>query len=508
MKLEANSPRVGMLGFFLESNRWSPMTTAAMFAKSLDKAGEALQAELQREVPRTLPDTVGFIAEMNRSGPWTPVAIRMAAAQPGGPCEHGYFTSFLADIQARLSAAAPLDAVFISSHGAALTTQEDDPDGILFECIRRIVGPDIPLVAVLDLHTNLSHRMTTALSAGVAYKTNPHTDLSECGQESAGHLHTMLAQGCGEVALFKLPFTPPATSQSVEPGKVYAELIAVGQTYLDDDILNVSMCAGFAFADCTKCGFGVMVTARAGQRAKAEKVAKKLAQQVWQSRSRFVSKLTSLSDAVLAAVATDSTGPALILADIGDNPGGGGGGNTTTLLKALIEANARSVLIALITDPALAQEAHHLGVGQDFVAQFNRHNSDLIALPYSGQAKVIALSNGHFAGRRGLLKGSAKEMGLSALLEIGEVRVVIISNRQQLTDPAQLDALDVDMKSVRILVAKSRGHYRTAFPEFAPANRMLDVDCPGLTSPNLKSLPWTKMPRPIFPIDDDVNFLI
>ena len=139
-----------------------------------------------------------------------------------------------------------------------------------------------------------------------------------------------------------------------------------------------------------------MVTARAGQRAKAEKVAKKLAQQVWQSRSRFVSKLTSLSDAVLAAVATDSTGPALILADVGDNPGGGGGGgggNTTTLLKALIEANARSVLIALITDPALAQEAHHLGVGQDFVTQFNRNNSDLIALPYSGQAKVIALSD-------------------------------------------------------------------------------------------------------------------
>ncbi len=118
------------------------------------------------------------------------------------------------------------------------------------------------------------------------------------------------------------------------------------------------------------------------------------------------------------------------------------------------------------------------------------------------------MSDGHFAGRRGLLKGSAKEMGLSALSEIGEVRVVIISNRQQLIDPAQLDALDVDMKSVRILVAKSRGHYRTAFPEFAPANRMLDVDCLGLTSPNLKSLPWTKMPRPIFPIDDDVNFLI
>jgi len=55
--------------------------------------------------------------------------------------------------------------------------QGHDPDGILFECDRRIVGPHVPVIAVLDLHTNLSHRMTFALSAGVAYKTNPHTDL-------------------------------------------------------------------------------------------------------------------------------------------------------------------------------------------------------------------------------------------------------------------------------------------------------------------------------------------
>lgn len=507
MVMKSAPPRVGILGFFLESNRWSPVTTAAMFANSLDKAGEDLQVELQREVPRTLPDTVGFIAEMNQSGPWTAVAIRMAAAQPGGPCEHDYFESFLADVQARLSAAAPLNAVFISSHGAALTTQEDDPDGLLFECVRRIVGPHVPVVAVLDLHTNLSHRMTSALSAGVAYKTNPHTDLRECGQEAARHLQSMLNQGGGEVALVKLPLAPPATAQLVEPGRVYADLIATGQTYLDEDILNVSLCAGFALADCSKCGFGVMVTARAGQRAKAEQVAHRLAKQVWQSRSRFVSQLTTLHEAVELAMATQSQGPALILADVGDNPGGGGGGNTTTLLQALIEADARSVLVALFTDPALAQEAHRTGVGQNFEAQFNRQSLDSFAKKYITQAKVLALSDGHFVGRRGLLQGSAKEMGLSALIQINQVCVAVISIRQQLIDPAQLDALDVDMASVRILVAKSRGHYRAAFPEFAPPNRMLDVDCPGLTSPNLKTLPWTKMPRPIFPIDDDVDFL-
>jgi microcystin degradation protein MlrC len=131
---------------------------------------------------------------------------------------------------------------------------------------------------------------------------------------------------------------------------------------------------------------------------------------------------------------------------------------------------------------------------------------DVLAKPFTHQAQVLALSDGHFFGRRGLLKGVQAEMGLSARLKVGGVQVVVISKRQQLIDPAQLDALQVDLSQVRVLVAKSRGHYRAAFDEFTRTDRMLDVDCPGLTTPNLKTLPWTRMPRPIFPIDDDVTW--
>lgn len=96
---------------------------------------------------------------MKAAGPWQPVPLRMAVAQPGGPVDQGYFDELVADIEARLRAAAPLDAVFISSHGAALTTQCDDPDGLLFARIRAVVGPDMPIVAVFDLHTNVSMAM-------------------------------------------------------------------------------------------------------------------------------------------------------------------------------------------------------------------------------------------------------------------------------------------------------------------------------------------------------------
>ena len=501
-------PRVAICGFYIECNRWAPITTADSFATGLDMAGDTLLAELGRAQPRTLPDTAGFVAAMNRSGPWEPVALRLAAAQPGGPVLHSYFESVARDIEARLQAAGPLDAVFISSHGAALTTECDDPDGELFERIRAIVGSGMPVVAVLDLHTNVSRRMTDALSALVAYRTNPHNDLSERGEEAAQHLRTLLTHGPGVVELVKLPFVPPATTQLVTPGSPYAELIDMGQARVGGPILNVSLCGGFALSDCAKCGFSVVVTARDGDRAAAHQLASELALAVWQMRMRFETRLTPLTEAVAAAVRAGTPGSApLILADVADNPGGGGGGNTVTLLMALLDAGTQGVLLGVFTDAALAGEAHGLGVGADFTARFNRNSTDHhFAPPLTHPARVLALSDGDFLGRRGMLNGSWHTMGPSALLDLGGVRVAVISQRQQLIDPAQLDVLGVDLDSVCTLVVKSRGHFRAAFEGFAPPDRILEVDCPGLTTPNLKTLPWTRLPRPIFPIDQDVTW--
>ncbi|MCM5572140.1 M81 family metallopeptidase [Burkholderiaceae bacterium FT117] len=508
-KSRAGAPRVGIAGFFIECNRWSPVTTRESFEQAIDLAGEALAEQFRAAAPRTLPDLAGFIDRMDQGGDWTPVALRMAAAQPGGPVDHAYFESLVADIESRLRAAMPLDALFVSSHGAALTTRVDDPDGEFFARLRAVVGPDVPIVAVFDLHTNVSRRMTDALSAFVAYRTNPHVDLRERGEEAAAHLLTLLAKGPGVVEMVKLPLVPPATSQLIAPGSVYAELVEIGQSRVGGDVLNVSMCGGFALADCTKCGFSVVVSAARGARDLARRTAQALAGEVWARRGRFESRLTPLAEAVSAAVEAGQCAalPPLILADVADNPGGGGGGNTVTLLRALLQAGAAGVVCGVQTDAALAAEARELGAGARFVARFNRDcEADRFAEPFEWPARVLATSDGRFVGKRGLLAGSAFEMGPSVLLELDGIRVAVISKRQQLLDPAQLEALGVDTSQVRTLVVKSRGHFRAAFDGFAPPDRILEVDCPGLTTPNLKTLPWTRMPRPVWPIDDEVRW--
>ncbi len=364
----------------------------------------------------------------------------------------------------------------------------------------------MPVVAVLDLHANVSRRMSDALSALVAYRTNPHVDLRERGEEAAALMRRMLAEGPGEVALEKLPFVPASTDQLIAPGTPYQALVELGQSHVGGPILNVSLCGGFALADCAKCGFAVAVTARRGAGEPAREQARALAERVWARRHDFATPLTPLDDAVRLAVeaGTNDEGERLILADVADNPGGGGGGNTTALLRALLDAGAQRVLLAVFTDAALAAEAHRLGVGARFDARFNRDAAaDPFAQPLSHAARVVALSDGVFVGRKGLVKGSRQTMGPSALLDLGGVQVAVISERQQLLDPAQLDVLGVDLGAVRTLVVKSRGHFRAAFDDFAPPGRIVEVDAPGLTTPHLAALGLAHVPRPCFPLDPD-----
>jgi microcystin degradation protein MlrC len=501
----AAAPRVGVAGFFLEANRRAPPTTGAMFERAFDLAGDALLEQMRATPPRTLPDLAGFVAGMDASGAWVPVPLRAAAAYPGGPAERPWFDALLRDLEARLRAALPLDGVFVSSHGAALTTDGDDPDAEFYECIRAVVGPDVPIVAVLDLHANVSRRMTDALSALVAYRTNPHVDLRERGEEAAALMRRLLAEGPGEVVLEKLPFMPASTDQLIAPGTPYQALVDLGQTRVGGPILNVSLCGGFALADCAKCGFAVTVTVSRGAGEVGRVQARALAQEVWARRRDFVTALTPLDEAVrLAVEAGTKEVERLILADVADNPGGGGGGNTTGLLRALLDAGVRGALLAVFTDAALAAEAHRLGVGARFKARFNRDAvADPFAQPLAHEARVVVLSDGAFVGRKGLVKGSMQTMGPSALLDLGGVQVAVISQRQQLLDPAQLDVLGVDLSRVRTLVVKSRGHFRAAFDDFAPPGRVVEVDAPGLTTPRLAVLGLAKLPRPCFPLDPE-----
>src|SRR5690242_9617462 len=148
--------RVALLGFSIECNRFAPVATEADFAARTLMRGPAMVSDARSTAPHMLGELPGFIADMDAAGPWEPVPVLLAMAEPNGPVEQAFFDRMMLDWEAGLRGAGRLDGVYCVLHGAGLTTADHDPEGTLLALVRRIVGPDVPVVASYDLHANVS----------------------------------------------------------------------------------------------------------------------------------------------------------------------------------------------------------------------------------------------------------------------------------------------------------------------------------------------------------------
>jgi microcystin degradation protein MlrC len=502
------NPRIAVLGFSIECNKFAPPATKAHFEARTYLEGEAILDEARRPTPTMLPETPGFVAAMDATGPWTPLGIVLAMSEPNGPVEHAFFEELLDTVTRGLGAVLPLDGVYFCAHGAAITTEEDDPEGVMFERIRDVLGPDLPVVATFDLHANVSDRMVDKIDAFIGYRTNPHLDMRERGQEAAAALRELLAGAKTDRVRLRLPIVPPTVTLLTAAGP-YAEMIELGQRKMNPAIMNVSVMGGFAYADTAKNGLSVIITARSDRKAAAS-LANEIAQYGWEQRSRFYPKLTSLDAAVqkALAVAGDPSQKPLAFADVADNPGGGGRGNTMYLLRAFVEAGVKGAMVGVIYDPPLAVEAHRHGLHYHFDAQFNRGETTKFSEPWNAPARVVALHDGNCVGRRGIYAGTRLALGPCAALAIGGITVVVVSHRVQCADPIFFEMMGLDIAKARSVAVKSRGHFRGGFDEFFGPDQIVAVDLPGLTSPMLSRFEWTRLPRPVIPLDDGVEFTL
>lgn len=499
-------PRVAILGLMLESNRFAPVVTEEDYLKRVYLAGDEILEDLRSSDPKLPTEIRGFSAGMDELGDWELVPILVGLVEAGGPLDHGFFEVSLAEIAARLRAAGKLDGVYVSNHGAMITTRNSDPDGEILATVRAIVGPGVPVVATLDLHGNVSDRMVDAADVIVAYQTNPHVDMLARGRDAAEVLHEMLAGMKPDVAFIRMPIVPPTVTLLTEVGP-YADLMEFGLSLVGGDIVNVSILGGFAYSDTPKNGLAIIVTARQAN-GSARAVAERIAQRAWDEHLRFVPQLTALEAAVemVAAAVADPALPALALADVADNPGGGGNGNTMWILEALHKRGVRNVIVGVVNDPALAAEAARLGEGARFRAVFNRAAHDGFSKRFEADARVISIRDGDCVGRRGFYAGRRMNLGLSVLLDLDGISVVVISIRTQCADPIFLEMMGLDIAAARAVVLKSRGHFRAGFDEFFGHDQVVEVDAPGLTSPALQRYDFRNIPRPAFPIDTEVEW--
>lgn len=504
-------PRIALLGFSIECNRFAPVANEADFRTRTLIGGADMIAEARAPAPRMLGELPGFLAAMDQTGAWQPVPSLLAMAEPNGSVDQAFFNRLMQRWENDLTEAGHLDGVYLVLHGAGLATEDHDPEGTLLALVRRIVGPDTPVVATFDLHANVSDADVALLNGFVGYRTNPHLDMRERGAEAAALLRRLLGGTRSFLAHIRLPIVPPTVTQLTgkdAANRPYGELIDLGQQRMAEPlyagrVLNVSVMGGFAYADTPFNGLTVVVTAT--DQDAADALAGEIAQAGWDRRDRFRSSLTSLDNAVRLAKTTDTP---LIFADVADNPGGGGRGNTMTILQSFHAAGINNALLGVIHDPDLAAEAHDKGPGTAFLARFNRDGGDAFSQPFTAPAVVAALRDQPVTGRRGIYANNTLDIGKAAALTLGGITVIVLTHRYQCADPMFFEAFGLDIAAARVVVVKSRGHFRGGFDEFFRHDQVIEVDAPGLTSPILSRFAWRHMPRPVLPIDDTAEWAL
>ena len=509
---DCSPPRVAIFGFMLESNAFAPVATESDFRARCYLEGGVIVEEARKTVSSVHMETSGFVQTMDATGAWEPLPIIVTDCEPAGRVDHEFFERTVSEMIARLEASGRIDAVYIANHGAMVSTESTDPDGEMFQRLRTVVGPDVPIVVTLDLHANISQRMADESDVIIGYLTNPHVDMFERGEEGALCMRTLLSGVRAHQVLVRLPLTPASVNLLSAAGP-YADLIDFGQRRRREyagAILNVSVFGGFVFSDTPENGLAIVVTGR-NAIAPAQALATEIAERGWNNRSRLNKTLTSLDDGVALAVARSREPQTLpiIFSDSGDNPGGGGSGNTTWLLDALIRGGAKEVLYGSFFDPELAAQAHDVGEGGHFEAVFNRERETDVAKRVSAPATVLSLSDGCFVGRRGIYANRRLNLGPSCALGIGkdnQLTVIVISERQQTADPLFFEQFGIDIGAARTVCVKSRGHFRAGFDEWFGPEQVYEIDTAGLTSPVLERFEWKGLPRPVYPLDEDTQW--
>lgn len=483
--------RVAVGGIYHESNTFSsqPMTLERFAEGQLH-----YDAEVAPNWRGTCSEMAGFFLGTDCFG-FEVIPTLMAWGMPSGTVTRDAFETLLGHLVSRLCTSGPLDGVLMSLHGAMVAEHHADADGEILRRVRDAIGPDVPLVATIDFHANLTEEMVRWPNALIGYDTYPHVDQVERGLEAATVLHRMLREGLRPVmALARRPLLPHILCQSTERAPMAEVIVAAHAWEREPGIVSMTVTAGFPYADVPHSGFAVLAVGQNQEVART--AAEALADTVWKQRAEFDRHLPQPADAVAEAIAQPEG--LTVLVDIGDNLGAGTPGDGTVLLAELLRQRAQGALV-LLCDAAAVAACVEAGVGQKVAASVGAKRDCHHGKPVGISGRVRLLSDGVYRNVGPMRDGILEDQGRTAVVDTDGVLVVLTERRMPMWNLHQLRALGIEPRTLRIIVVKAAIAYRAAYAPIA--RHIIEVDTPGLAAADLSRFDYKRLERPMYPLD-------
>jgi microcystin degradation protein MlrC len=485
-----------------ETNVFSSVTTDIA---AFEAAGIARGAEIVRVSKETNSSFGGFIRGAARHS-FELLPMLSLWATPSGLVRAEAISSVLGELVQsieELQRAPGIDGVLLALHGAMVTEVDRDGDAYILEQVRKTVGSNIPIVATLDLHANISQRMIDAADLLIGYDTYPHVDIAERAEEACGLLKLLIVGSIRPTgALVKPPMLPTSQRMTTDIPPMRDLIRKAHQLEADPAVLTVTVAGGFPPADVEEAGLGALVYTD-GAPALANRLARELALLAWDCRKGFLGGVSSWEEAA-DAIGTSSSGKPIIIVDIGDNPWTGGPGDSAELLRFLTGQEASSAALALIADPESVNRCISAGVGGSVDLALGGKTDALHGprLPVAAQVRMI--SDGTYVNAGPMMKGVAVNLGPTALISVYGIDVLVTSRAETPIDLNIFRVHGIEPMECSIIALKGKGHFRAAFEPIA--SQVILVEGPGITGADLSRLSFAHVRRPIWPLDPDLEW--
>lgn len=426
--------------------------------------------------------------------------LRAMSSSSSAPIAREVYESIRDEMLARLrdAMAEPIDGVLMVMHGAMSAEGYDDATGDVLQRARQIIGLDTPLVATLDLHANITRLMCEAADGLVGYLTFPHIDMHETG---ARGMRLLLDAAIGKTrpttVAAKLPMIVPAENAQTTHGVVH-DLLQAAQAHLKTaGVLDISIFPMQPWMDAPEAGCAVVVVAEKAQRERAKEIATQLADVWWQRKEEHRVELAPTERTIAEALASERK--PWVLADSADAPSSGAPGDSPITVKALLDAQPTKDCYTNIVDPPAVAAMIAAGVGSEITVSLGACSGVTLYKPVTVSGRVRLISDGAFVHKGEGFRGMTMHRGRTVVLQAGHVHIVVMERACIQWDPELYRSVGLEPADAQIVIVKSPAGFRAAYAPFAAEIRVLDA--PGVCSPNLASLPYTRIPRPMWPFD-------
>jgi microcystin degradation protein MlrC len=482
--------------FRQESNSFNPTPSTLEF---WNQTGE-YEGTPVRDVFAGTPCAIGGFLKALDESPHQPEIHygTVMASQSGGVAEQAVMDHYLEKLVGQLDEAGPLDGVFISFHGALMTTEYDDPEGEITKRVRALVGNGTVIAVALDLHAYVSQMLVENANVVIGYLTYPHVDHFETGYRTATLGLDAIANGqCPATAWVPIPMIAPAASYNTLDG-AFKEVIDHGQALRDNgSIIDFTVYQMQPWLDIPEPNSSAIVVAK--NRDEAAKYAVEMAELLYDKRYDFKSSLAAIDDVICLAKGKTQPKP-VILVDSADSCNAGASGDNMAVAERILAVGSDIRAATVVNDAPAARRAHDLGVGA--TAEFtlgSTRNPDSTSI--TATAWVKSLHDGVFRQEGPAGRGMTQRIGRTAVLSFGNLDVVVCEWMAGNGDPQLYRAHGIEPTLYDLVVVKASTSFRAGYSAFAGV--IVETDTPGAASSDLMRLPFARLPKTIYPWHDD-----